>query len=164
MAEDTSEISQQHTEEVPAVAVKSEQIRGITYERIPFPANGRFVKAFLDAHPEVETSRDLWPDLIEANSGQPEVTMLFPGYKEAHTKSIMKGRTVHNLVEQLGDTIGFVDWMNTLDFCQKVVREANIMLLPSTVYDYDNKHFRFGFGRENMPEALEKFREYLMGK
>ena len=76
----------------------------------------------------------------------------------------MKGRTVHNLVEQLGDTIGFVDWMNTLDFCQKVVREANIMLLPSTVYDYDNKHFRFGFGRENMPEALEKFREYLMGK
>lgn len=51
--------------------------------------------------------------------------------------------------------------MNTLDFCQKVVKEANIMLLPSTVYDYDDRHFRLGFGRENMPEALEKFREYL---
>lgn len=51
--------------------------------------------------------------------------------------------------------------VDTLDFCQKVVKEANIMLLPSTVYDFDSSHFRLGFGRENMPEALEKFREYL---
>lgn len=51
--------------------------------------------------------------------------------------------------------------LNTLDFCQKIVKEANIMVLPSTVYDYDDKHFRLGFGRENMPEALEKLREYL---
>jgi aspartate/methionine/tyrosine aminotransferase len=51
--------------------------------------------------------------------------------------------------------------LNTLDFCQKIVNEANIMILPSTVYDYDDKHFRFGFGRENMPEALEKLIEYL---
>jgi len=50
---------------------------------------------------------------------------------------------------------------NSLEFCQDVVKKANIMLLPSTVYDYDDKHFRLGFGRENMPEALEKFREYL---
>jgi aspartate/methionine/tyrosine aminotransferase len=50
---------------------------------------------------------------------------------------------------------------SSLDFCQKLVKETNIMLLPSTVYDYDDRHFRLGFGRENMPEALEKFREYL---
>jgi hypothetical protein len=35
------------------------------------------------------------------------------------------------------------------------------MLLPSTVYDYGNEHFRLGFGRENMPEVLEIFRDYL---
>jgi aspartate/methionine/tyrosine aminotransferase len=51
--------------------------------------------------------------------------------------------------------------LSSLDFCQKVVKETGIMLLPSTVYDYDDRHFRLGFGRENMPEALEKFREYL---
>lgn len=51
--------------------------------------------------------------------------------------------------------------VDALDFCQEVVKKANIMLLPSTVYDYDNKHFRLGFGRENMPEALEKFEDYL---
>lgn len=61
-------------------------------------------------------------------------------------------------------TIGFPKLkadVDSLEFCQKVVKEANIMVLPSTVYDYDNNHFRLGFGRENMPEALEKFREYL---
>ena len=47
------------------------------------------------------------------------------------------------------------------DFCRKVVQDANIMLLPSTVFDYGNKHFRLGFGRENMPEVLEIFRDYL---
>ena len=51
--------------------------------------------------------------------------------------------------------------VEALAFCQDVVKKANIMLLPSTVYDYDDKHFRLGFGRENMPEALDKFKEYL---
>jgi aspartate/methionine/tyrosine aminotransferase len=50
---------------------------------------------------------------------------------------------------------------SSLEFCQKVVKEAGIMILPSTVYDFDDKHFRVGFGRENMPEALSKFEEYL---
>lgn len=61
-------------------------------------------------------------------------------------------------------TIGFPrlkDKDNSFEFCQKVVNEVGIMLLPSTVYDYDDKHFRIGFGRENMPEALSKLREYL---
>lgn len=50
---------------------------------------------------------------------------------------------------------------SSLEFCQRVVKEAGIMILPSTVYDFDDKHFRVGFGRENMPEALNKFEEYL---
>lgn len=61
-------------------------------------------------------------------------------------------------------TIGFpgiLGGVNSFDFCQNVVKKAKIMLLPSTVYGYDDKHFRLGFGRENMPEALEKFEEYL---
>jgi aspartate/methionine/tyrosine aminotransferase len=51
--------------------------------------------------------------------------------------------------------------VNTVDFCQKAVKEADILLLPSTVYDYDDQHFRLGFGRENMPEALDEFRKYM---
>lgn len=48
-----------------------------------------------------------------------------------------------------------------LQFCERVVREAGIMLLPSTVYDYGNQHIRIGYGRENMPEVLGEFEEYI---
>jgi len=46
-------------------------------------------------------------------------------------------------------------------FCQKVVQEAEIMLLPSTVYDFDDRHFRLGFGRENFPQVLDLFDRYI---
>lgn len=52
----------------------------------------------------------------------------------------------------------------SFDFCESVVKDAGIMVLPSTVYGYDDKHFRIGFGRENMPEALSKFETYIQSK
>lgn len=73
----------------------------------------------------------------------------------------------HDLFEWVrprAGTIGFPRFkgdISSIEFCQKLVKETGIMLLPSTVYDYDDKHFRIGFGRENMPEALEKFDKYL---
>jgi hypothetical protein len=39
--------------------------------------------------------------------------------------------------------------------------EADIMLLPSTVYDYGDSHFRVGFGRENLPQVLANFEKYV---
>lgn len=47
------------------------------------------------------------------------------------------------------------------EFCNKVVASAGIMLLPSTIYDYDDRHVRIGFGRENFPEALNAFDKFL---
>jgi len=51
--------------------------------------------------------------------------------------------------------------LNSYKFCQEVIKEAKIMLLPSAVFDYGNKHFRIGFGRENMPEVLAKLEEHI---
>lgn len=50
---------------------------------------------------------------------------------------------------------------NAYDFCEDVVKKAGVMLLPSTEYDYGNKHFRIGFGRKNMQEALNRFERYI---
>lgn len=47
------------------------------------------------------------------------------------------------------------------DFCTDLVKKKGVLLLPSTLYDYDDKHFRIGFGRKNMPEALKKLEEYI---
>jgi aspartate/methionine/tyrosine aminotransferase len=46
-------------------------------------------------------------------------------------------------------------------FCQRLVNEAGIMLLPSTVYDYDDQHVRVGFGRESLPEGIKAFEEFV---
>ena len=46
-------------------------------------------------------------------------------------------------------------------FCADVVAQAGVLLLPGTKYDFDDRHFRVGFGRKNMPEALARLEAYL---
>jgi aspartate/methionine/tyrosine aminotransferase len=47
------------------------------------------------------------------------------------------------------------------EFCDKVVREKGVLLLPGTMYDDDGNHFRVGLGRKNLPQAVEMLEEYL---
>jgi aspartate/methionine/tyrosine aminotransferase len=48
------------------------------------------------------------------------------------------------------------------DFCDKLVKDAGILLLPSYTYHVEElESFRFGFGRENFPEMLQAFDQYL---
>jgi aspartate/methionine/tyrosine aminotransferase len=59
--------------------------------------------------------------------------------------------------------IGFVRYKSARDvhsFCEHVVRNAGVLLLPGSVYDQPH-HIRFGYGRKNMPEALAQFSAYL---
>jgi len=59
--------------------------------------------------------------------------------------------------------IGFVHFKpqrDALEFCENVVRDAGVLLLPGSVYDQP-RHIRFGFGRKNMPEALAQLGAYL---
>ena len=46
-------------------------------------------------------------------------------------------------------------------FCDRLVKEQGVMLLPGTAYDHPENHFRIGFGRANMPEALARLEEFL---
>lgn len=46
-------------------------------------------------------------------------------------------------------------------FCDRLVAEAGVVLLPSAVFEYEAPHVRFGFGRENMPEALARLEAWL---
>ena len=49
-------------------------------------------------------------------------------------------------------------------FCARLVEEDGIMLLPSSVYDYDDQHVRLGFGRENLPEGIGVLNDYIMDR
>ena len=60
-------------------------------------------------------------------------------------------------------TIGFVRFKPQKDvqtFCDEVVREASVLLLPGNVYD-EPRHIRFGYGRRNMPEAIAQLESWL---
>jgi len=60
-------------------------------------------------------------------------------------------------------TIGFVRYKGphgVQEFCERLVREAGVLLLPGTVYD-EPRHIRFGYGRRNMPESLAQFESWL---
>ncbi len=46
-------------------------------------------------------------------------------------------------------------------FCKALVEKTGILLLPSPLFDYDDQHVRVGFGRKNLPEAVEQFETEL---
>ena len=46
-------------------------------------------------------------------------------------------------------------------FCEDLVRRAGIMLVPSTQFQYGDAHLRFGYGRADLAEGLERLEEQL---
>jgi aspartate/methionine/tyrosine aminotransferase len=49
-------------------------------------------------------------------------------------------------------------------FCEELVEAQGVLLLPSNLLDYGSRHFRLGFGRRNMPEALAHLDTFLQQK
>jgi aspartate/methionine/tyrosine aminotransferase len=46
-------------------------------------------------------------------------------------------------------------------FCDQLVKEAGVLLLPGSVYDDSRNHFRLGLGRKNLPQAIQRLEMYL---
>jgi aspartate/methionine/tyrosine aminotransferase len=46
-------------------------------------------------------------------------------------------------------------------FCHDLVTRAGVLLLPGTVYEDAGDHFRIGFGRATLPQAVARLEEYL---
>lgn len=48
------------------------------------------------------------------------------------------------------------------EFCESLVKDAGVLLLPGSIYDYPGDYFRIGFGRRNFPEALDRLADFLL--
>ena len=48
------------------------------------------------------------------------------------------------------------------EFCDGLVRQVGVLLLPGTMYDDSSNHFRIGLGRKNLPQAVERLENYLL--
>lgn len=67
-------------------------------------------------------------------------------------------------VRPQGGCVGFVLFQGDepIDvFCERLINQKGVLLMPASIYDHQSQHFRIGFGRKNMPEALEKFKQFL---
>ena len=67
-------------------------------------------------------------------------------------------------VRPVAGSMGFPKLLNgdIEEFCDKLVRQAGVLLLPGTQYDDSQNHFRIGLGRKNLPQAIERLEEYLL--
>lgn len=75
-----------------------------------------------------------------------------------------KYQEIFSYIRPKGGTIAFPELKTGDDieqFCIELVNKTGVLLLPGNYYDYDNRHFRIGFGRKNMPKALSIFEEYI---
>lgn len=45
-------------------------------------------------------------------------------------------------------------------FAAELVEQEGVLVLPGTVYDHHDNHFRIGLGRANMPEALARLEHF----
>jgi aspartate/methionine/tyrosine aminotransferase len=54
--------------------------------------------------------------------------------------------------------------IGTTEFCRLVREEAEVMLAPSAVFDYGERHLRIGVGRENFPEGLLRLSTFLTSR
>ncbi|MFM7427233.1 MAG: aminotransferase class I/II-fold pyridoxal phosphate-dependent enzyme [Elainella sp.] len=46
-------------------------------------------------------------------------------------------------------------------FCNQLVEQQGVLLLPSRYFNFGDQHFRLGLGRKNFPEALARFAAFL---
>jgi len=66
-------------------------------------------------------------------------------------------------VRPLGGSIGFAHMLADVPvdrFTEDLVRDTGVLILPGTLFDDGGNHFRLGFGRNNMPQALERLESY----
>jgi aspartate/methionine/tyrosine aminotransferase len=64
---------------------------------------------------------------------------------------------VFEWVRPRGAAIGFPRLLADVDiddFARELVEQEGVLILPGSVYEHAGNHFRIGFGRRNMPEAL----------
>ncbi len=50
------------------------------------------------------------------------------------------------------------------EFCDSLVREKSVLLLPDTLFGLDWNHFRLGLGRKNFKQGLDKVGEFIREK
>jgi aspartate/methionine/tyrosine aminotransferase len=66
----------------------------------------------------------------------------------------------------IGLTAGFINFprlklsISIEQYAKKLPDEEGVIILPGTLFDNSDNHFRLGFGRSNLPEALARLERF----
>lgn len=77
---------------------------------------------------------------------------------------ISRHSTLFSWVKSQGGCIGLIKYYGSEkvdDFCTRLVKDKGVLLMPASLYGLKSNHFRIGFGRANMPQALQKLEEFI---
>jgi aspartate/methionine/tyrosine aminotransferase len=69
-------------------------------------------------------------------------------------------------IEPKAGSVAFPEWLGAgpvENFCQNVLDQQGVMLVPGSLFDLPGNHFRLGLGRRNFAEAVEHVNDYLNG-
>lgn len=61
-------------------------------------------------------------------------------------------------------SVAFPEWKGpggTYEFCEAVVDQSGVMIVPGSLFDRGGQHFRIGLGRRSFPTALQRVEGYL---
>ena len=61
-------------------------------------------------------------------------------------------------------SIAFPKWVADIpveQFCQGVLDQQGVMIVPGSIFDFPGNHFRLGLGRKNLPEVMQRVSDYL---
>ncbi len=85
--------------------------------------------------------------------------------KKAFLKFVDKHRNIFTDYKEAGaGSTAFVKvnfGIPALTYAEQLVRETGIMIVPSEMFEYGNSHIRIGFGRKDLPEALDHWDQYI---
>ena len=65
----------------------------------------------------------------------------------------------------MAGSVAFPRWLghsSVESFCQQMLDQQGVMIVPGSIFDYPGKHFRIGLGRKNFAEALERVGDQLI--
>jgi len=82
---------------------------------------------------------------------------------EVMDKFIIQYSALFSWVRPSAGSMGFPKLLkgDIENFCDTLVKQAGVLLLPGTMYDDSKNHFRLGLGRKNLPQAVERLEKFL---
>jgi len=76
-----------------------------------------------------------------------------------------KHKNLFTWIESRGSSVAFPKLNENIqvdEFCKCLIDEKSIMLLPGSVFNFKENHFRIGLGRENFKAGLNELEAYLI--